>query len=254
MAMKRLTLLRHAESAYNSAKKAWQSSPEYQDFLSEYKKDWQSSRSKSLAIKVAQRFSQINTDHATELTEAGIEEARQCGSLLTQEIGTPDVVVISPYLRTRQTWQYLKDAWPHALDASEIIDERVREQEFGLRLLYGDWRALHVCHPEQRPLYALQGPYWYRHPQGENIPDVRERVRQWLMFAQQEYIHKNVLVITHHITILAFKAELENMSPEEYIELYRNNVPVHCGITQYQSEPDSANSKLRLEYFNKAII
>lgn len=246
-----LTLLRHAESEYNQFKMKWETSELYQKFLSAYKADWQSDMTKDLAIQVALKFSSFNTDHSTDITDKGRQIAKNAAQLLSKAIKTPDVVVVSPYLRTQSTWEVIREEWPQVQKAKVITDELIREQEFGLRLLYGDWRAMQVCHPEQRSLYRLQGPYWYRHPQGENIPDVRARVRQWMDSALREYAGKRVLVITHHVTILSFIANIEHLTAESFNDMYKTLRPDHCAITQYQIKQDG---KYKQIYLNKELL
>lgn len=94
-------------------------------------------------------------------------------------IPVPNAIFVSPYDRTLETLRRMTLGWPELIEVRKIEEERITEQDHGLSLLYSDWRVFSVLHPEQRQLRSIQGSYWYRYPQGENVPDVRERLRSW---------------------------------------------------------------------------
>ncbi len=110
--------------------------------------------------------------------------------------------------------------------AAIVEEERLREQEHGLALLYNDWRMFQVMHPEQEALRTKQGPYWYRYPQGENVPDVRERLRSWLGTITRDYRGQSVLAITHHLAILGLRANLERLDAVQFTHLDEQEKPV----------------------------
>lgn len=250
-----LTLIRHAESTYNRHRQELASNRVYQEFLKAYNHNWQSDETKKLAIKVAVMLGKNNGEDSTSITERGKDYARKMAKELSKEIALPDTVYLSPFLRTRETWDEMMDAWPDLKSCRILVDERIREQDFGLRLLYGDWRVMQVMHPEQRPLYKLQGEYWYRQPQGENIADVRLRNRNWIGAITRDQVGKHVLAITHHITILAFRANIERLSPEQFMQLRSEVVPDNCSVSRYLGKSDqSGNEWLELDYFNKLIV
>lgn len=230
-----LTLIRHAESSYNQLRHSRLDHPKYVQFRSLFEDDWQSSATKRAAIEVAQVFSKDNGEDTTGITEHGKKQARDLGVKLPSEIDLPDVIFVSPHLRTRQTLQELQQVWDDLRDVRVIVDDRIREQDFGLRLLYGDWRVMQVFHPEQRPLYQIHGPYWYRQPQGENIADVRSRIRQWQSTLTRDYAGQKVMAITHHISILAFKANIDRLAPDQFISLYKSVTPGNCSISMYEN-------------------
>ena len=249
-----LTLMRHAESSYNLSKKLKEQDSTYKQFRIAYEQDWQSTETKRLAVKVAIKLSKDNGEDSTALTTDGVNHAIKTGQQLSKHIARPDIIYVSPYLRTIQTLEYMQQGWPE-LGKSEVkIEERIREQDFGLRLLYGDWRVLQVLHPEQRFLNKLQGDYWYRQPQGENIPDVRARNRSWVSSIIRDNGGQNVLAITHHINILAFRANIERADPQQFLQLRRQIVPSNCSLSQYGNQSDQeGNQWLKNKYFNKTI-
>ena len=249
-----LTLIRHAESTYNRHRLEIGNNEVYRDFLGAFEEDWHSAITKKLAVKVAVMLSKNNGEDSTAITAEGRECAREMGKKLADEIALPDTVYLSPFLRTRETWAQMQIGWPDLKKCRVLVDERIREQDFGLRLLYGDWRVMQVMHPEQRPLFNLQGEYWYRQPQGENIADVRARNRSWISALTRDQRSQRVLAITHHITILAFRANIERMDPDQFMQMRRNEVPANCSLTRYVGKSNSDGDEwLELDYFNKLL-
>jgi broad specificity phosphatase PhoE len=237
---KQLTLIRHGESMYNQLKTQREQDPLYHLFVKSFDRDWQSNETKDLAIELAKVLSRNNGEDLTALTEKGRRSAIETGQHLSQQVNFPDVIYVSPYLRTMETLEGMLEGWPELKSVEVIVDERIREQDFGLRLLYGDWRVMQVFHPEQRLLYRLQGDYWYRQPQGENVPDVRARSWNWGHSLSRDWSGKNVLAITHHLTILAFHANVLRMNPKEFLDLYKQKAPPNCSLTQYRNGENTA--------------
>src|SRR3990167_544190 len=70
-------------------------------------------------------------DHALELTPKGIEQSRQTGARLKELIDPPQVVYVSPYTRTLQTLEYIKEGWPELRSVEVKVTDALREQQFG---------------------------------------------------------------------------------------------------------------------------
>jgi broad specificity phosphatase PhoE len=103
-------------------------------------------------------------------------------------------------------------------------------------------------------LYKLQGDYEYRFLNGENKADVRDRSRSFLSTLIREHAERKVLVISHHLTLLSFRANLERWGREEFIEADRNDKPINCGVTVYKGDPQQGkNGRLSLEIYNKRL-
>ncbi len=164
----------------------------------------------------------------------------------------PHVVYVSPYFRTRNTFDCMRSEWSALGDSKIVQEDRIREQEHGLSLLYNDWRVFHVMHPEQKDFRELQGPYWYQYPQGESVSMVRDRIRSFLTTLVREDSGKRVMLVTHHLTLLSIRAILERLPPEQFVELDENHKPVNCGVTIYDGEPDKgSDGKLTLAIYNQ---
>lgn len=252
-----LTVIRHGESAYNELKEKKEADPEYIEFKRAYnrrKKDPETARKLAEKLVGDRRLLLGVGDHDTPLTDKGHWQAKTTGSRLSEIIDLPDVVFVSPYLRTRQTLGGLAAGWPELGEVRVVEEERVREQEHGLSILYNDWRIFHVLHPEQDLLRAVQGPYWYRYPQGENVPDIRERDRSMLGTYTRDYSEQNVMTVTHHLSILSLRANLERLNEDGFENLNQHHKPVNCGATVYEGNPDvGQDGHLELKIYNQQL-
>lgn len=250
-----LTLIRHGQSAYNVLRAQKQQDPEYQQLQKLYADGDDGLDARVIAAKIKRKYALGVGDYETPLTSEGEMQAAITGAKLL-EAGTalPDVIIYSPYLRTRETMDFLTQGWGQLEMVPRVEDDRIREQEHGLAVAYNDWRVFHTFHPEQRELKKLQGDYWYQYPQGESVADVRDRVRSMLTTLVREYRGQRVLMVTHHLTILSIRATLERLTPEEFIKLDKTNKPVNCGVTEYVGKPDEGkDGKLFLETYNQRL-
>ncbi len=250
---KLLTLVRHDTSAYNALIKQKQNSVVFQDFIAAFKDDKTSQQTVALAKQVQEMFSLGVGDADTPLADTEGRQAYETGVALSKG-QTPNIIFVSPYARTWCTLEHITRGWPALKKVRIVEDERIREQEHGLALLYNDWRVFHTLHPEQAALYELEGPYWYRYPQGENKPDVRQRIRSWFDALVRDYVEQNVFVVTHHLTILAIRANLERLTAKQFIHLDQCDKPINCGVTTYAGDQTKGrNGKLVLQSYNAKL-
>ena len=254
-------LVRHDISEYNILKAQKEADPLYQEFVLEYEKVRLLGRitttCRHLANQVMEKYALKTSDHDTNLEDPEAKRAQEVGAALCQKHGDnehPDVIFVSPYKRTKLTLHSLIRRWPSLAKVRVYEDERIREQEHGLASLYNDWRVFQVLHPEQMVLYDLSGSYWYRYPQGENVPDVRERNRSWMSTVVRDFAHRRILVVTHHLNILALRANLERWDAQKFIHIDHHEKPLNCGVTLYQGNPHVGNQgHLELSYYNKKL-
>ena len=94
----------------------------------------------------------------------------------------PNLVLVSPYRRAIQTAQAICEAAGIEVsraDGSYVVDERLREKEFGV--LTGLTRAgIASLHPNEYELRMLFGKFYHRPPGGESYCDVIMRLRSVL--------------------------------------------------------------------------
>jgi len=245
-----VTLVRHDTSIFNVLKKEKAKSPLYQEFLSARQKDNGSAETRILALRVKEKFSLTMGDADTPLSDKEGDHAYKTGLALSSG-QLPDIVFVSPYERTLRTLDHIARGWLALAKVETYEEERIREQEHGLALLYNDWKVFEAIHPEQRALRTIEGEYWYRYPQGENVPDVRSRNRAWLITLTRDFAGKHILAITHHLNILATRANLERWGADKFISLDKHEKPINCGVTIYRGFHDKGKEgKLILESYN----
>ena len=249
-----VTLARHAESAYNELRQKKLNDLLYRSFEAAYAKDCRSAETRRLALEIKEKYALSCSDFDTPLTENGRNQARATGRRLHELIPLPNVVFYSPYLRTCDTLAEICNEWPELKAVKTIAEDRIREQEHGLTVLYNDWRVFNVLHPEQKELRDLLGTYWYQYPQGESVSEVRDRTRAMITTLIRECAMMHVLLVTHHLTILSWRANLERLSSAEFIRLDENEKPVNCGITHYLGNPAvGKDGRLELKFYNTKL-
>jgi broad specificity phosphatase PhoE len=157
-------------------------------------------------------------DHLIPLTDEGHEQSLQAGAKLLSLFGTETIgAYLSPYLRTRATFEGIKQGADQRLKVARAYeDPRIREQDFG------HFRAL-----EAFPLIdserASYGTFFYRIPDGESGADVYDRISSfletlWRDFAKEHY-PDNALIISHGLTIRLFLMRWFHWSVEKFEKL-----------------------------------
>ena len=249
---KSITFIRHGQSEYNILKAKKEADPEYRKFVKAFNCDHTSAKTRRLAKNILNRYQSKTGDAETPLTSAGVQQAFVTGARIFEIAPTSHAVLISPYKRTIDTFDQISLGANMTPDSFlKVIDDRIREQEHGLSILYSDWRVFYTMHPEQKLLHDKQGPYWYQYPQGESISMVRDRIRSFNDMLIREYAEKDVWVISHHLTKLSFRASIERWSPEEFIRVDNEEKPVNCGVTIYGGNPKAGkDGKLELKHYN----
>lgn len=255
-----LTFIRHGESEYNALKAKKKGITEYEEFVELFHKEfamardehWPSERLIEYAKKIWDEFRLESADYDIEMTDIGRAQARKTGEALQGSSLLPDIIFVSPYLRTRQTLEEMQKGWSDLKRVRVISEERVREQEHGLSNLFCDWRVHFVMNPLQGLLYKLEGDYAYRFLNGENKADVRDRVRSFLSTMVRECANQTVMVISHHLTLLSLRANIEHWDREKFAEVNAEDKPINCGVTIYRGDPyQGENGKLILDIYNK---
>lgn len=257
---KSLLFVRHDVSAYNKLRKEREKDPFYQDFMQLFKSEPTSNETRLVALEVNRRFALGVSDAETPLIQVESPLAIETGRKLREQEfreqeELPDVIFVSPYLRARQTLAALIVGWPELASVKKVYEEeRIREQSHGLSGLYNDWRVFQALHPEQRLLYDQEGQYWYQWPQGESVSDVRERVRSWMTTFIRDFAGQRILAVSHHLTLLALRANLERWDANEFMRVDQHEKPVNCGVTKYVGiDGVGSNGWFKLDYYNQQL-
>jgi broad specificity phosphatase PhoE len=198
MKPKRIVLIRHGESGGNVDKSQYATTP----------------------------------DFALKLTAQGIEQAKQAGAEIKRIVdGEKIYVYLSPFFRTRETFQYLGEAL-NANIVKAIEDPRIREQDWG-----------HLRNPEDNKDINQErdnfSTFYYRIPDGESGADVYDRVTTFLDtlyrdFKKDDY-PENVLIVSHGLTIRLFLMRWFHWSVEEFESLHN---PKNCQVIIMERQAD----------------
>ncbi len=220
-----LLLVRHGESAGNVARDAAEASGA----------PW---------IEIAER------DQDVALSDRGVEQSQALGHWLTERRDArPAVAVASPYRRAADTAHIALGA--SRLDIPIVLDERLREREFGVldRLTK---RGITERFPDEAQARARVGKFYYRPPSGESWCDVALRVRSALDTISREYADERVLIVAHQVVILMFRYVLEHLTEAEVLAIGSEVELLNCSVTSYVFDPSSSFG-MRLDAYNTAV-
>lgn len=165
----------------------------------------------------------------------------------------PDVVLISPYLRARQTADEVRAA--SGLDPAFgkfIVDERLREKEFGLldRLTR---LGIEQRHPDQALARQSLGKFYFRPPAGESWCDVILRLRSVLDTITLHYSGRRVLIVAHQVVVLCMRYLLEEMDERQILAIDAQADVANCAVTEYALEHGDGQGALRLQRYNYVL-
>ena len=173
---------------------------------------------------------QFVPDYALNLTSNGIDQARRAGGKIKEIVGAESIsAYVSPYYRTRQTFQQLNIALESNI-ARMVEDPRIREQDWG-----------HLRHPDdneeiiqQRDQYST---FYYRIPDGESGADVFDRVSTFLETLYRDFnkpdYPQNTLIVTHGMTLRMFLMRWFHWTVEEFGQVYN---PHNCQIVVMEKQ------------------
>ena len=198
-----------------------------------------------------ERIDIAERDMDVPLSDTGHGQAEALGRWWARQPADqhPTVVWTSPYLRARQTAQGLLDA--AGLDVPVVVDERLREREFGV--LDGLTRKGIVAQfPEESERRTRLGKFYHRPPGGESWSDVLLRLRAALDSIRRDAAGERVAVVAHQVVVLLVRYVLEEMTEEQVLEVDRQAEVANCSLTTYCFDPAvGVHGGLRLESYNE---
>ena len=163
----------------------------------------------------------------------------------------PNIVLTSPYLRARHSAGLIVKTAGMAADSySLVVDERLREKEFGI---LDGLTAVGVKDqfPEQAELRRLLGKFYHRPPGGESWCDVILRLRSATEMISREYCGQRVLIVCHAVVVLCMRYILEHMTEAELLAIDKKAELANCAVTLYEHDPAlGPRGKLRLKLYN----
>ena len=175
------------------------------------------------------------------LSDLGIHQAEAAGrwfaSLPRNE--RPEVILSSPYVRAKQTAEIIckQDALSGG-PTRTIVDERLREREFGIfdRLTT---IGIRERFPEEAAHRRRLGKFYHRPPGGESWADVILRLRSAMNTINLHYCNKRVLIVCHQVVVLCFRYILESLDEETILRIDKQGDVLNCGIAAYDFDPDA---------------
>jgi broad specificity phosphatase PhoE len=193
-------------------------------------------------------------DMDVKLTKRGQRQAKETGERLPEHLGFAfDRAFASPYRRTLQTAELVLAG--QASSAKVVLEERVREKEFGV--LDGLTKlGIKTRYPHEAERKKRDGKYYYRPLGGESYPDVNQRVHAFLGMLIRECPGQNVLVVCHSVIVLSFRRLLERLSETGLLKIDRDpkQEPKNCGVTWYAFDPKAGDrGKLVLKSYNVTL-
>lgn len=175
------------------------------------------------------------------LSDLGLHQAEAAGRWFAAlaEADKPEVILSSPYVRARQTAEAICKAGGLAGGGkSTILDERLREREFGV---FDGLTTLGIRqqYPDEAAHRAKMGKFYHRPPGGESWADVIFRLRSMLNTINLQYAGKRVLVVAHQVVVLCLRYILEELTEEQILTIDRQAEILNCGIAAYDFEPNA---------------
>ena len=151
----------------------------------------------------------------------------------------PEVILSSPYIRARQTAEAICKAGGLAGGpARTIIDERLREREFGIfdRLTT---LGIRDKFPEEADHRSRLGKFYHRPPGGESWADVILRLRSALNTINLHYCNRRVLIVCHQVVVLCMRYILEELDEAQILGIDKQADVLNCGICAFEFDADA---------------
>lgn len=149
---------------------------------------------------------QLNSD----LTEIGIEQAKALGKYLEKEKINFDIIYSSPLERAYDTAKLIKN------DFEIITDERLMEMAFG------KWEGMDVDLIKEKSYENFDNFFHnsdkYNHVphEAESFESLEKRVKDFLDDIKNKHKDKNVLVVSHGVTLKIFVKIIKNQDLKEF--------------------------------------
>jgi ribonuclease H / adenosylcobalamin/alpha-ribazole phosphatase len=185
-------------------------------------------------------------DMDTPLTTLGLTQAKVLGRWFKDQV-KPDVVIASPYVRTRQTTEAFCAQLDEASRPTLRFDERLRERERGVfdgLTKKGVMERLRYEHDKREFL----GKFYHRAPGAESWCDVVQRLRAVVDRVLIQHAGQRVMIISHEVVIYCLRYILEELSEAEILAIDAEGDIANCSVTEYGL--DAVTGRLGLKAFN----
>ena len=172
-------------------------------------------------------------DWKIPITELGIKQSLGGGDEVTYNMVPGKLgVYVSPFLRTRQTWEHMSKNIDSTRIAFVKEDPRIREQEWGHLRCAEDYDPIE----KERDEY---GPFFYRIPDGESGADVYDRCTGFLNTLYRDFdkhdFPENVLIVTHGFAMRVLLMRWFHYSVEHFHDMANSR---NCQIVVLDKQED----------------
>ncbi|HEY6595112.1 MAG TPA: histidine phosphatase family protein [Asanoa sp.] len=187
-------------------------------------------------------------DADVPLSDTGREQAAAVGRWLADLPAErrPQLIVVSPYLRARQTAALtVHNLAEQGVGIPAVADERLRDRELGIIDLLTH-RGVQARLPGEAARRRRLGKFYYRPPGGEAWTDVLLRLRSLLRDLRRAHDGGRVLLIGHDAIVMLLRYLVEGLTEAELMTISRATTIANCSITSWRR----AGGELVPELFN----
>lgn len=156
-------------------------------------------------------------DAPDHLTEKGKEQVRE--SALAMKDSKIDLIIASPFLRTEETTEIVRETLDLPKSAV-VIDDRLHEMKLG-KSGFKTWAEYHDKLPKVVENFS------FSYPQGESYEDVKKRIGQFIYEMEEKYKGKNILIVTHGGPAWLLSAVCHGYDAEESLNMIRDKKDFH---------------------------
>ena len=195
-----------------------------------------------------ERLELHHRDVDVPLSDLGRRQAAALGRWTAEQPADeqPTVVWSSPYVRAQETARIALET--AGLDLPLVVDERLREREFGV--LDGlTRRGITAQFPEESARRASIGKFYHRPPGGESWVDVAQRLRAVLDEIRIDARGERVLLMGHQVVVLLTRYVIEGMDEQTVLGVDDEAEVANCAVTAYVHDAD--DGRLRLTRYNE---
>jgi broad specificity phosphatase PhoE len=172
-------------------------------------------------------------DADVPLSDTGREQAAAVGSWLAER--PPDLVVVSPYLRTVQTAEIALASLEQ--DVPVRRDERLRDRELGVLDLLTS-HGVQTRLPDEAVRRQRLGKFYYRPPGGESWADVALRLRALLGDLRRDHDGGRVLLFGHEAVVFLLRYLIEGLTEQQLMDLAHDGTIANCSVTTWARDGD----------------
>lgn len=191
---------------------------------------------KNLKRKIKEINSMLNGIQEADipLSSKGIIQAKEAGEKIKENNVIPDIIFCSPFKRTKETIQYVKESNKLMNNIPVYFYNNIHERSLGLMnqyihplLFFGDnpieARKVKTFYPN---IYEI-----YNAPNAESIHLFQNRVKESMQYFFLEKKYQHIMIVSHRFFIINAIQEIykQNNNEQKHIE-----TPLHASIQTFE--------------------